>query len=162
MSPAPLYYALPDAAWTLRFDEEALSTVLRHVQRGLWSKESVGQLYTYDLTGHEIVVARATVLTPTRASWAKVRFDTAGAMRERALLFAQGLHCLGLWHTHPEARPIPSGEDRALAREHAIAARAQLTGLVFAILGTANLPRGFRVWVDDRQVLREALPTRAP
>ncbi len=31
-------------------------------------------------------------------------------------------------------------------------------GLVFAILGQDTLPAGLRVWIDDGQVLREALP----
>lgn len=64
-------------------------------------------------------------------------------------MFEKGFHCIGLWHTHPEPEPQPSSEDRALAREHALAAKPQLSGLVFAIVGTLPMPSGLRVWVDD-------------
>jgi proteasome lid subunit RPN8/RPN11 len=147
-------YQLPGASWTLRFGPAALKTLGGAVQRWRWSKESVGQLYARDLTTDCVVVEQATVLRPTWAAWSRVRFDTERAMVERQDLFRDGLHCVGLWHTHPEPKPTPSGEDRALAREHALAAKPQLSGLVFAIVGTARLPDGVRVWVDDGFELR--------
>lgn len=158
MSEPASVYQLPDAQWSLRFSEDALRVLHRHVQRRRWSKESVGQLYSRDLTSNEIVVDRATVLTPMSAGWARVQFHTRSAIDERQALFLQGLHCVGWWHTHPEPRPSPSGKDRKLARDHALAARVQLAGLVFAILGTDPMPSGLRVWVDDGSELRQANP----
>ena len=73
-------------------------------------------------------------------------------------MFAQGLHCIGLWHTHPEARPQPSSEDLVLAKDYALAVRPILTGLVFVIVGTLPFPRGLAVWVHDGMRLWEALP----
>lgn len=75
-------------------------------------------------------------------------------MAEREVLFWRGLHCIGLWHTHPEASPTPSPEDRMLALDHALAAAPQLRGLVFAIVGTVPMPAALRVWVHDGQGLR--------
>jgi proteasome lid subunit RPN8/RPN11 len=152
-----LNYRLPGASWSLQFSEAALYTLLEHVQRSRSSKESVGQLFARDLSVNPIVVEVATVLTPTRAAWARVTFDTNRAMVERDALFRRGLHCVGLWHTHPETSPTPSTDDRILAREHALAARPQLAGLVFAIVGTSPPPVGVRVWVDDGIEFREAL-----
>lgn len=43
-----------------------------------------------------------------------------------------------------------------LARDHSLAAKPQLSGLVFAILGTHLLPSGLRVWIEDGQLLQEA------
>lgn len=156
MSSAPLFFALEGASWSLQFATPALQVLSRHVQRRATSKESVGQLYARDLTGRCVEINHATVLKPKWAFRGRVKFDTAQAIDERETLFEQGLHCVGLWHTHPEPRPEPSAEDRALAREHALAARPQLAGLVFAIIGTARFPRGLRVWVDDGQHLRDA------
>ncbi|MFM0619777.1 Mov34/MPN/PAD-1 family protein [Paraburkholderia nemoris] len=157
MTYCTLNYRLPGAGWSLQFSEAALQTLLGHVQRSRVSKESVGQLFTRDLTVSPIVVELATVLTPTLATRTRVTFDTDGAMTEREAFFERGLHCIGLWHTHPEASPTPSIDDRLLARQHAVAARPQLAGLVFAIVGTAPPPAGLRVWVDDCIDLREAL-----
>jgi len=70
-------------------------------------------------------------------------------MREREQLFTLGWHCVGFWHTHPEADPKMSNEDRALAKEHARAAMTVINGLVFAIVGTQPLPTGLRVWCHN-------------
>ena len=150
-------YRMTGATWSFQFSESALDTLLGHVQRLRSSKESVGQLFAKDLTRSPIVVEVATALRPTRAAWSRVTFNTDQAMAERIKLFGQGLHCVGLWHTHPEPLPTPSTDDQMLAREHALAARPQLAGIVFAIVGTASLPAGVRVWVDDGTDLREAV-----
>ncbi|ACC74055.1 conserved hypothetical protein [Paraburkholderia phymatum STM815] len=118
---------------------------------------SVGQLFARDLTANTVEVEMATVLAPTRAAWARVTFNTERAMSEREALFKKGLHCVGIWHIHPESSPSPSTEDRLLAREHALAARPQLAGIVFVIVGTAQPPAGLRVWVDDGVDLHEAI-----
>lgn len=146
-------FQLPAAAWQLCFAPEALGLLSQHAQRGPFSRESVGQLYARDLTCEAVVVAWATRLKPTWASWARVRFDVGQAMREREQLFQDGWHCVGFWHTHPETDPKPSPDDRALASEHARAAMTVMNGLVFAILGTRPLPEGLRVWFHDERGL---------
>lgn len=156
MNSVPLTYRLPNASWTFRFADNALAVLASHVQHRLASKESVGQFYTRDLATNEIVIEEATVLPPRRAAWAKVTFDVKEAMKEREAMFSRGFHCIGLWHTHPESRPSPSYTDRNLARDHALAAKPQLAGLLFAILGTLPLPTGLRVWIDDGALLQEA------
>ena len=154
MTSGSTVYRLPKANWVLEFGASALETLQEHVQASSRSKESVGQLYSRDLTSDRLVVDVATVLEPTWATWAKVRFDTKQAMAEREVLFGRGLHCIGLWHTHPEANPTPSPEDRILALDHALAAAPQLSGPVFAIVGTLPMPAALRVWVHDGQELR--------
>lgn len=156
MTASTLTYKLPGALWCLQFSAVALRTLRAHVQREPGSRESVGQLFSRDLTLDCIVIEEATVLTPTWAAWARVQFDPRRAAAERAKKFESSLHCVGLWHTHPEALPNPSSDDKALAREHALSARGQLTGLVFAIVGTRPMPAALRVWVDDGEALQLA------
>ena len=155
MTTRTLTYKLPGALWCIQFSTAVLQTLHAHVQRRSWSRESVGQLYSPDLTSDCIVIEEATVLKPTWAVWARVQFDPRRAAAERAKKFDCGLHCIGLWHTHPEALPSPSRDDKVLAREHALSAKGQLTGLVFAIVGTRTLPAGLRVWVDDGEALQQ-------
>lgn len=152
-----LNFELADANWKLEFAADAIRVMLSHAQTGVKSRESVGQLYTRDLTTPTVLVEHATRLPPKAASWARVQFDPKKAYEERQQHFAQGLHCVGLWHTHPEPLPNPSGEDRQLARNYAIAAGQHVQGIVFAIVGTRLHPNGFRVWIDDGLVLRNAV-----
>lgn len=149
-------FKLPEACWILKLSDSAWQVLDRHAQRRRGMKESVGQLFTRDLTSACVVVDVATALAPTSSAWTKVRFNTKAAMAEREMMFAKGLHCIGLWHTHPESEPEPSPEDRVLAREHALAAKPQLSGLVFAIVGNSAMPSALRVWVDDGAQLLEA------
>jgi proteasome lid subunit RPN8/RPN11 len=156
MNKAHLSFRLPDAAWTLEFTTEVQRRLGASAQLQWGSRESVGQLFTRDLASERVLVEAATVLKPTLATRAKVRFDTTAAMAERQALFERGLHCIGLWHTHPEPMPEPSPEDRVLARDYARAAMPQVSGVVFVIVGTLPMPSGLRVWVDDARDLRLA------
>lgn len=153
MNSVAITYQIPGARWRMKFAPSALETLKRNVQHGASSKEAVGQLYSRDLTIPEIEICVATRLTPLSATFAKVKFDPHVALRERRSFLSDGLHCVGLWHTHPEPIPIPSSDDRSLAKEHAQAAKPNLSGLVFAIVGTAQFPRGLQVWVHDGEAL---------
>lgn len=68
-------------------------------------------------------------------------------MAERKKMFSKGLHCIGLWQSHPEPVPFTSQEDLELAADYAIAARKQLSGIIFTIIGTAPFPSGLAIWV---------------
>lgn len=142
-------FRLPQATWQLCFAPEALKVLQQHAQVGQFSRESVGQLYSKDLSAKTVVVSKATCLKATYARWARVRFDVNQAMRERERLFNEGWHCLGFWHTHPEPNPQPSSEDKVVSREHARAALSVTNGMIFAIVGTQPLPFGLRVWCDN-------------
>lgn len=152
-------FQLEGAQWSLEFTPAATSVMCANAQTKFASCEAVGQLYTRDLTSSSVLVERATLLKPRRASRGRVQFDPKVAYAERVEFFKLGLHCVGIWHTHPEAHPSPSEEDRHLARDYAIAARPALSGIIFVIVGTQPLPNAFRVWVDNGQELRIANAT---
>lgn len=143
------FFQLPGATWSLQFTREVVDFLGSHAQRHSFAPESVGQLYSRDLTAPVIVIERATKLKAKSATRVKVKFDPEEAYAERKVLFESGLHCVGLWHTHPEPTPSPSGVDKRLARDYALSAKGYVTGIVFAIAGNRPLPDGLRIWVDD-------------
>ncbi len=148
--PEPLVnFALPGAEWRLQFDEATVSMLQGKKQRWSRSKESVGQLFTNDLTASTIVISRSTLLKARHASWSSVTFNPIEAMRQRQDLLQQGLYCIGLWHTHPEATPTPSGTDERLAADHARAAISVLNGFAFVIVGNRPFPDGWYVGFHD-------------
>jgi len=142
-------FQLPGATWSMHFTNEVIEFLGSHAQLDSRAPESVGQLYSRDLTAPVIVIERATKLRAKSASRVKVKFDPKEAFAERKVLFESGLHCVGLWHTHPEPTPSPSGDDKHLARDYGLSAKNWVTGIVFAIVGNRHLPDGLRVWVDD-------------
>lgn len=142
-------FALPTAEWSIRFTTTTIKFMESYSQRRWLNRESVGQLFSKDLTQNLVVVDLATRLKPCRSSWASVTFDPNEAMVERERLFKKGLHCIGLWHTHPEPLPLPSGTDAKLAVDHALAASAVLNGLGFVIVGNQPFPDGWYVGFND-------------
>jgi len=148
-----MHYQLEGASWTLEFTAHAIAAMLANVQISKGAAESVGQLYARDLSQSRLVVEYVTRLPPRFASRSRVQFDPKTALAERKQLFQEGLHCVGLWHTHPEPFPHPSDEDRHLAHNYALAAQPQLSGIIFVIVGNAALPGTLRVWVADSDKL---------
>lgn len=151
-----LRFRLEGASWQMEFSRDVERVMSCYAQTGRKSRESVGQLYARDLTQPCLYIEHATRLCPTFAIWSRVRFDPKKAFAERQALFKKGLHCVGIWHTHPEPYPTPSGEDRRLSHDYALAASPHLRGIVFVIVGNLPYPHGFRVWIDDGEELHLA------
>jgi proteasome lid subunit RPN8/RPN11 len=146
-------FQLTGATWSMHLTKDVIEFLGSHAQLDSRAPESVGQLYSRDLTASVIIIERATKLRAKSASRVNVKFDPKEAYAERKVLFESGLHCVGLWHTHPEPTPSPSGDDKHLARDYALSAKSHMSGIVFAIVGNRPLPDGLRIWIDDGEVL---------
>lgn len=158
MTESRLIYRIPGATWCLELSPGITKCLVGQAQRQRWSKESVGQLYTKDMTDS---VLRVDVVTKLRTKWAShtgLRLDVPRVSEERAQLFRQGLHCLGFWHTHPESVPCPSSDDIAMAADHAKASLSVFAGILFVIVGTADAPSGIGIWVHDGTEMLQAFP----
>ncbi|MFM0137766.1 Mov34/MPN/PAD-1 family protein [Caballeronia grimmiae] len=150
-------FAMPGADWMLALDDDVLRMFRSRAHFDTRSSESVGQPYTPSLASRKVLIHTATVLRPKHASRARVVIDKRVADSERAQMFEHGMHCAGVWHTHPEARPYPSADDIKLADDYAkAAARAGLAGIVFIIVGTAVFPEGLYVGVHDGGTMHSA------
>lgn len=144
-----LKYKVNNAAWELSISETALKVFRSRIQKGCTSTETVGQLYSMDLTGPIINIDLATCLKPKKTFWNRVNFDTTASQNERNELFNKGYHCIGLWHTHPELSPTLSVIDLKTAQDHAFAAKPILLGVVFAIVGNDVFPKSLKFWIHD-------------
>lgn len=151
-----LVYRIPEAIWSLELPSDVVSKLTKYAQRRWWSRESVGQLYSSNLSSAVVRTDKVTKLKSVFSSHTRVLLDLPAVEREREEYFRAGYHCLGFWHTHPEPIPDLSPEDRVMAADHALAGRAQYTGLVFIIVGTAAPPEGIGVWVHDGARLWQA------
>lgn len=156
MSETVLFYRIPGASWTLELPTNAVSVLQSHAQLHWWSSEAAGQLFSVAPEQSNVRVDAVTKLPTKAASRTGLRLDIAAVVAERQQLFAQGLHCLGFWHSHPQSNPSPSIDDTRLAEEHARAGGAAYAGLVFIIVGTAPAPLGIGVWVHDGTTLWRA------
>lgn len=135
---------------------------MKDKRQKLWhQRETVGQLFSPDLTSTTIHISEASVLTRVKSSRASVTFDPDEAAEQRSSKLVQGLYCVGLWHTHPEPIPTPSGTDQRLASDHASAAHAVLNGVCFVIVGTAMPPESWYVAVHDGKIFHPAIPVDA-
>lgn len=135
----------------LIFVPGAVEQMQAFAQRAWRDAEAGGVLLgRHLLDSHDVVVDEVTTPQATdrraRASFFRSRRHETLA-RERWQLQSSTLAYLGLWHTHPEADPTPSGVDRndwtqAVSRDTYEGDR-----LFFPIVGT----RCIRVWTLSRR-----------
>lgn len=138
------------ASQRLIFVDEAVQQLLAHSQRSWWQAEAGGALLgRYLLDSENIVVDEVT--TPQKQDM-RSRFSFFRSRQHSAIALARWIAhdstmaYLGLWHTHPERVPTPSGVDRR-DWKNAIAKDAfEGDRLFFPIVGTKRI----RVWSKTR------------
>lgn len=135
------------------FTADALAHTYAHVQRRLWHKEAGGELFANDPDAAGLVVTAATGPNPrdrrSRCSWNP---DTETADRDRQQQFVLGRHAVGLWHTHPESSPSPSGQDRRTTDDYLAAFDGERTRYLMVILGNRGDPPNMAVWAAGREL----------
>jgi len=95
----------------VELSEDVLDTLSRYRQIKASSSEAGGQLFA-SFDGDRMVILRAT--EPTAKSRRGRTFfwpSRQDEQKEIKALFAEGLHYVGDWHSHPELSPEPSSDD---------------------------------------------------
>ena len=117
------------------------------VQRRCWQKEAGGEIYAVDADAHGLIITTATGPTPRdRRGRHSFNPDIKATTRHRELQFAQGRYAVGLWHTHPEAWPSPSGQDRRTTEDYLEAFQDQRSRYLMVILGNHGNAPNITVW----------------
>jgi integrative and conjugative element protein (TIGR02256 family) len=137
----------PDFRRYALFRANVLNHMYAHAQRRWWYKEAGGEFYTMEPNTPGLIITAAT--GPNSGDCRRRHFfnpDIKATTRDRERLFAQGLHAVGLWHTHPEAWPAPSELDHRTAEEYLEAFQGDRAYYLLVILGNCGNPPNMGVW----------------
>lgn len=137
------------------FTAAALEHMYRHAQRRIWHKEAGGEIYAIDPDANGLIVTSA--LGPNRGdrrTRCSFNPDIEAAKRDRERQFAVGLHAVGLWHTHPEAHPCPSGRDRQTTAEYLSAFQGDRIYYLMVIVGNCGFPPHIKVWATSQDICK--------
>lgn len=147
------------------FTAAALNHMYGHAQRRIWHKEAGGEIYANDPDAHGMIVTTATGPNRgdrrTRCSYNP---EIEAAMRDREQQFTLGMHAIGLWHTHPETHPSPSGQDRRTTEEYLSSFLGNRERYLMVIVGNCGNPPNVKVWAasQDTRVTWVELVEEAP
>lgn len=134
------YY--PDSGRYVLFTSPALGHMYRWCQRAPWHKEAGGELFAANPDDDGLIIAAAK--GPHKGDYRARRAfnpDVAAGYDERQRQYAQGLHPVGLWHTHPERFPEPSNMDYDASEAYFKALDGESSGYLMAVLGNhGNIP----------------------
>lgn len=140
----------PDYGRYVLLTAAALEHMYRYMQRRLWQKEAGGEIYAADPDAHGLIIT--TAAGPNKTDH-RTRYsynpDIEAAMRDRERLFALGRHAVGLWHTHPEACPSSSCQDRQTTEEYLSAFQGDRERYLMVIVGNCGNPPDMRVWATS-------------
>jgi len=137
----------PDFRRYVLFTADALDHMYAHAQRRWLQKEAGGEIYTLDSNAHGIIITTATGPNPgDRRGRHSFNPDVKATTRHREQQYAQGRHAVGLWHTHPETFPSPSGLDRQTTEDYLKAFQDQRKCYLMAILGNQGKTPNIAVW----------------
>lgn len=147
------------------FTTDALTHIYAHAQRRLWQKEAGGELFANDPDASGLVITAATGPNPRdRRSCCSWNPDTAAADRDRRQQFVHDRHAVGLWHTHPESFPSPSGRDRQTTHDYLDAFHGERIRYLMVTLGNSGDPPNMAVWAasyESRNTWTELVETPA-
>jgi len=155
---ADLTLALGASGDQIVLPSDVLAHFSAHRQLRWWQPEAGGQLFA-SITDHVITVE---VATGPRRSDRRFPFtyipDTKKEAEEIALMYKQGLHYVGDWHTHPERSPRPSWQDIETLQRCFRNSTHDLNAFLLVVVGRAPTPDGLFVAAVDARGLCTLFP----
>ena len=147
----PLMFNVGKSSQILKITFPVLKQLQKHQQKRGDSLEAGGQLFAR-LSLEEVIIEQATGprLSDFRARTLYVP-DCLTEQPEIDHWHKEGLHYVGDWHTHPEAKPQPSNTDRESIHETFIRSTHSLRGFLLIIVGTAEFPLGLYVALNNAE-----------
>lgn len=117
--------------------------LLGQKQGRLFSREKGGLLFAAVTEGPELLITRATPPhAEDQSSYESLRLAPNRCAKEIDDAYADGLHFVGYWHSHPERNPSLSAADMEAFTHNLKSDGVTLGGLLAVIVGsTANEER---------------------
>lgn len=142
----------PDMARYVLFTESVLRHMYSHAQRRWYQREAGGEIYSPAPYSSSLLVDAVTGPHPKdRRARYSYNPDVASATRARDAEYEHGRHAIGLWHTHPESRPEPSGRDRATTEDYLDAFGDDRERYLTVIIGNHGETLGMTVWSAEKR-----------
>lgn len=142
-------------AKTLEFSSDVQKTFHYFRQIDPQQTEAGGQLFG-SLLGDTVKVTLATYPHPTdtrsRTSIERTQIVEQNEINEA---FKSGMHYFGDWHTHPQARPLPSGIDKNNAKHLFQKSKTELTDFLMVIVGTTLATDNLYVAIVNSRRIRK-------
>lgn len=141
-------FQLPGGSGVVVFSATVLEYMYSYAQRSCFSREAGGQLFSPIVNKRKVEVTH--VSGPNkgdRRGRHKFDWDIPQANLDRETHFTEGRHVVGLWHTHPEAFPSPSGQDEKTTRQFLEAMEGTMKGFLQVIVGNKGTIPHIGVWV---------------
>jgi len=146
-------FFLPDKSGYVVFEPNVLEHMYAHVQRRFYQTEAGGQIFSEAPEDSAVIIKS---ITGPNSSDKRQRHgyipDSKQATADRLLQLQQGSYPVGLWHTHPEAYPEPSGLDQQTTKEWLSDFQGAMHGFLLVILGNKGDPPNMTVWLATSAV----------
>lgn len=146
----------PDNTRYVLFTDQALRHMYDHAQRRMWQTEAGGEIFSSEPDSNGMVISTATGPNPSdyrrRCAWNP---DTQASDRNRQIEFTHNRHVVGLWHTHPERSPSPSGRDQKTTWEYLDSFQGDRSRYLMVIVGNHGRIPSIAVWAASYRPRRE-------
>lgn len=137
----------PDMSLYVLFTENVLKHMYKHAQRGLFKTEAGGEIYSSTPYYSSLVVDDVAGPHPRdRRSRYSFNPDVEATTQARSAKYEQGRHAVGLWHTHPEKCPTPSGTDKSTTEHYLRAFNGERSRYLTVIVGNQGNVPAMTVW----------------
>lgn len=141
----------PDMTRYVLFTESALRHMYGHAQRKWTQTEAGGEIYSPTPYSSRLLVDTVAGPHPKdHRSRHSYNPDVKTTTKARNGEFARDRHAIGLWHTHPEPRPSPSGQDRKTTEEYLRAFSNDRERYLSVIIGNRGEVPEMTVWSAEK------------
>lgn len=131
--------------------ESTLKYMYEFAQRKLTQTEAGGEIYSTTPYSPRLVIDGVTgPHRKDRRTRNSYNPDVKATTKARHNEFARGRHAVGLWHTHPEPIPFPSGQDRKTTEQYLKAFGDERGRYLSIIIGNHGEVPEMTVWSMEK------------
>lgn len=144
-------YFSPDMSRYVLFTESVLRHMYAHAQRTWRQTEAGGEIFSPSPYSPRLLVDTVTGPHPNdRRSRRSYNPDVQAATRARETQYENNRHAVGLWHTHPEHYPSPSGLDQRSTEDYLNSFGQDRAQYLSVIIGNRGASPEMTVWSAEK------------